>query len=307
MFNWFRRKSNPQPPPSSTPARAVLLRITLPQDRTEYAQIVAIASDGNTLGSWIGIAKADQAAAAMARNPTCDWKLRFGETPTGEYELAEIRQPETSDEVKALGAGRYLVLHPLSGNAAAAEAHGRTTLLIHGGEAKPTDGSIRLPDQALAELVALLATSQVRVSIVEATTPINQAQATRAARNYDWQYQDADDSSSLFSYYCQYYAWSTLFNANQPSSLFNDQQPDPTPAFDPSLLADVNVIPLPDNQDPSNTNTLNQGIDSTNAPTNNLEGIIQQDPQTPIELEKPDPTPVPCEAPDPVGDTAYGR
>ena len=304
MFNWFKRKAPPTQP-SPKPTCATSVRITLPQDRTEYARIVAFSTEGEILGSWIGLAKADPTAATMANNPTCDWKLRFGETPTGEYELAEIRQPKDTAEISALGAGRYLVLNPLSGNAAIAEAHGRTTLLIHGGNAQPTDGSIRLPDRALAELVSLI-TNQLRVSIKEATAPLDQTQANRTALSYDWQYQDSDDSSSLFSYYCQYYAWSSLFNSSSSGSLFNDP-PTPTPSFDPDTLAAVNVLPLPESPrptNPSNLSVINQAVENS---TNLDNTVLADPPQAPIELERPDPQPGQCEAPDPAGDTAYGR
>lgn len=325
MFDWlFKKKTSITATPRSNTVTRIV--VTLPADRTQFAKVEAFSSTDQQLGYWVGMCKADAGAARAAGNPTCDWRRKFGETPTGEYELSEIRKPANSEEQALFGSGEYLVLSPLSGNAAIAEAQGRTVLLIHGGKASPTDGSIRLPDRAVVELISLLTrnTLPVRVSVVEYAQAINQAQAEEIADDYDWQYS-TNNSPSLFSLYCQYYMWDSLLsssqNNNQNNVFYDSNQTPPDDGFygsnqtqpsltqndptvdqsvgDPAALALAGVQVLPDSV--------------TNSPVQ----LEAPDPttQSPIELERPDPAPIELERPDPVttnGDTtdnsnAYGR
>lgn len=314
MFDWLFKKKTTLPTPTQT-NRFARIVVTVPADRTEYARVEAFSENDQPLGYWVGICKADAGAARAAGNPTCDWRRKFGETPTGEYEISEIRQPKNQEEEDLFGSGSYIVLSPLSGNAAIAEAQGRTVLLIHGGEASPTDGSIRLPDRAMQELLTIITRNSsqdaIRVSVIEQAQAINQTQAREIADDYDWQCS-TNNSPSLFSLYCQYYMWDSLLNNANPglsqsasySSDFQnpDNQSPPTSDPDPATLALAGVQVLPDSI------------------TNNPVQLETPDPvQAPaIELERPEPTAQPAielETPDPVsngGDTvdtsnAYGR
>ena len=110
-------------------------------------------------GPWSAVGKADPELAAAGGNPSCDRLQRFGDTPTGTYEVFDLLPPESDARVVSrFGPHGILKLRPLSGEAAEADANGRTTLLIHGGDNPfaATDGSIRVPNPAVAELVLLV-------------------------------------------------------------------------------------------------------------------------------------------------------
>ena len=100
------------------------------------------------------------------------------------------RLPPSGNAQVALRFGPHgaLVLRPVSGEAALADANGRTTLLIHGGvdHLAPTDGSLRVPDAAVAEMVALLPAEpdllqRVRVEVEDGADCAEWADADGAA------------------------------------------------------------------------------------------------------------------------------
>ena len=158
--------STPVPPPSSvwwnalSSDRIASIQVVFDADRSQPGTLVMLDASGRLVsGPWAAIGKADSVMAADQGNPGCDPFLRFGDTPTGDYHVMDVL-PARTDEVgiAMFGANPVLRLRPLSGDAAMADSNGRTSLLIHGGReaTAPTDGSIRVPDEAMLSLISRL-------------------------------------------------------------------------------------------------------------------------------------------------------
>jgi len=167
----------------------------------------------------------------------------------------------------------------LSGDAAAADANGRTALLIHGGAggAAPTDGSIRVPDEAMASLLKVLpanpaaAKPRITVRVQQAaddsrpqawrTRPASLATADarhwRASGGYPssirrsatWQSPYYSDDGFWFAYYQQMYLFDLLNQAPYdqrctPGDYYPYVDPgcEPAPAADPDGAAAANAL-----------------------------------------------------------------
>ena len=182
-----------QPAPvQPQPARRELVRVVvrLPPGRNAPGTLRALDGAGRLVsGPWPTVGKADPALAAARGNPACDRLRHCGDTPTGGYHILG-RLPPSGDARLASRFGPHgaLVLRPVSGEAALADANGRTTLLIHGGNdhLAPTDGSLHVPDAAVAEMVALLPAEpdllqRVRVEVEDGADGARWAEADGAA------------------------------------------------------------------------------------------------------------------------------
>ena len=194
-----RRTSDPTPggpepaelaEPASTHRALAHIVVRLPPDRVAPGTLTALDEAGGVVsGPWPAVGKADPALAAAHGNPGCDRLRRFGDTPAGAYHLLD-RLPPSPDARLASRFGPHgaLVLRPVGGEAAMADANGRTTLLLHGGDdplAAP-DGALRVPDAAMAEIVALLpvepdALSGVRLEVEDGANGAGWARADAAA------------------------------------------------------------------------------------------------------------------------------
>lgn len=104
---------------------------------------------------WSCVGTADPALATSRGNPSRSRLQRFGDAPTGVFEIVDrVPPPENPQLLRMLGAFGAFVLRPVSGQAAEADANGRTSLMIHGGPDAfaATDGSLRIPEQAMEVL-----------------------------------------------------------------------------------------------------------------------------------------------------------
>ena len=91
-------------------------------------------------------ARADDAAAARYRNIERNPLLPYGDTPLGVYRVVGILKsgPDTEFDLESFGGHRVILLEPVSGDAALADANGRFQLLIQAGDLGPSGGLRRL-------------------------------------------------------------------------------------------------------------------------------------------------------------------
>lgn len=192
-----------QPVKKAAPAQVARITVILPHDRAVPGTLTATDAAGNPLsGPWPALGRADDGLASTRGNPGRNPLHPFGDTPTGEFEvvgrLPAHEDPRAREIFGNLGA---LTIRPASGQAMEADANGRTQFLIHGGPTlqAATDGSIRIPDEAMTELLSLMpanpgaARPRIRVLVGEASaeradwspTSVDRAQiASVGARAY---------------------------------------------------------------------------------------------------------------------------
>lgn len=150
----------------------ILVRVTA--DRTQLGDLQAF-DDSNTVvfGPVPCYCKADNAEAAKKGNPTRNPELRFGDTPTGNYN-GFIAPPAVGADEKHLrmfGPSQVISLDPVSGQALRAKQNGRTGILIHGGalnaagKLRPTFGCVRLANEHQAALLKALPAGKLRVRV----------------------------------------------------------------------------------------------------------------------------------------------
>jgi hypothetical protein len=145
--------------------------VELPLDRGFCGRLVAFDDVGKLLcGPFAVAARAGDARARTAANPTRNPLLRYGDTPTGTYRVTRIVRAEAQQD---LGPHGVIVLEATAGDAALAEANGRYRLFIQGGEPGPdgalrsTSGNLRLADADLAALMVALGEEKIlRVDVV---------------------------------------------------------------------------------------------------------------------------------------------
>lgn len=113
------------------------------------------------------LGKADSATAAAHNNAPLDSLQRFGNTPTGSYDVRQIISTGagTNYDVNKYGPNGAIVLAPASGDALSAKLNGRTGLLIHSGRDKgtgklvPTNGCIRVSNADMKRIVDAIVVS----------------------------------------------------------------------------------------------------------------------------------------------------
>lgn len=198
--------------PTGAPASGVArLEVTLPPDRSRAGSLRALDGAGVVVaGPWPVTAKADPALAAARGNPDCDWRLACGETPTGTYQVVARLQGTP----RSLGPHEALMLRALSGQAATAEANGRALLMIHGGRpGAATDGSLRLPDAAMGELLALLPPDPA--TLVPPLRVVIEEREDAAAEEDDWDQWSwqgplDEETGDLVDFLARVYLWDAL-------------------------------------------------------------------------------------------------
>ena len=142
------------------------LRIQLPKDRN-YTGVLRVEDDlGRALaGPFLVCARANDLAASEHGNPRRLQALPYGDTPVGGYRIARIAGTGRGTQFEASQFGRagIIVLEPVSGEAAIAEANGRWYIGIHGGapgahgRLRSTNGCVRMRDEDVAAVISAIA------------------------------------------------------------------------------------------------------------------------------------------------------
>lgn len=139
------------------------LVIELPRDRLQLGTLW-LEDDRHRIvaGPFPALGKADGITATRYSNRFRTSVRLYGDTPVGEYRVIAIRRTGPGTlyaNQSAYGPNSTIVLEPLSGDAAVAQAFGRTEFLIQGGDLgvngglRPTNGSIRLSNTSMAVLL----------------------------------------------------------------------------------------------------------------------------------------------------------
>jgi hypothetical protein len=137
--------------------------IELPKDRS-YTGILRLKDDNDFIlaGPYLVCGRASDMAASEHGNPSRMPVLPYGDTPTGRYRVDSKPIPTgrgTPYDASQFGSAGVILLEPVSGEAAIAEANGRYTFLIQGGapgshvRLRTTNGCIRMFDADLRELI----------------------------------------------------------------------------------------------------------------------------------------------------------
>ena len=137
--------------------------VRLARDRRRCGSLAVFDDEGESVFAPFAVAGLASAGTAAAHgNPSRNPLLPYGDTPKGTYRARPLL-PGNFVASPDLGSGGAILLEPVAGDAALAEANGRFRLFIHGGAPgsggalRATAGSIRVSDEALAVLLALLA------------------------------------------------------------------------------------------------------------------------------------------------------
>jgi len=134
----------------------------LPKNRYSHGKIWVLNEAGAVeKGPYECYGKADSQIAKEHNNPLRDMTLPFGDHPTGTYTVVNIQK----DKQPAHSYGAFFILlSPKDGAALVAKAHGRQGLAIHGGDMsvaglmRPTEGCLRVTNEAITEIAALVET-----------------------------------------------------------------------------------------------------------------------------------------------------
>ena len=118
--------------------------VVLPKNRVNPGTLELRDGDTVVAGPFPVLGKADNQAAAQKGNPTRNPEREDGDTPLGEYGITEV-VPTGGPAMPAhsYGPNGALRLNPVAGQALIAKRNGRTGLLIHGGDPRPSDGGLR--------------------------------------------------------------------------------------------------------------------------------------------------------------------
>jgi hypothetical protein len=141
------------------------LVIRLPDDRNHVGSLILEGDDGSViLGPFDVCGRADDRVAARQGNPRRNRLIPYGDTPLGTYRVRQILQSGTATDFPSerFGPNEVVVLDPIDGEAALADANGRFQVLIHGGVEEPdgrlrvTNGALRLANSHQQALVCLV-------------------------------------------------------------------------------------------------------------------------------------------------------
>lgn len=183
VFGWQEPPAEARLSPATAPdapqdgGRERTIRAELPADRLSNGTLTVEDEDGRVvLGPHPVVCAVDKAFAARAGNPDASRRRPFGDVPTGRYRYLGLARPGDvalpTDE--NTGPHPVLVFRAIDGEAAMAEAAGRGDLLLHGGPAEPTLGTLRLADDILAAVLASItpgSASSAVVTLVVADSP----------------------------------------------------------------------------------------------------------------------------------------
>ena len=155
-----RRTGMPAPLPSMAAPDAAApnrLIIRLSKNRDRYGTLSLHDSAGGVVeGPFPAIGRASSVLAIRAGNPDRLPTRPFGDTPLGTYRLRRLEAaPSSPKGLASHGPHGRLILAPVSGDAALADAAGRFEFAIQGGRLGPggalrsTDGAIRVHDTTI--------------------------------------------------------------------------------------------------------------------------------------------------------------
>ena len=137
----------------------VRILVRLPNDRDYAGSLHLEGDDGSVIaGPFEVCGRADDASARVRGNPRRERILPGGDTPLGRYRVATEVAGEALP-AEQFGPHGVLVLEPMDGEAALADANGRFRLLIQGGSSgpgrllRPTNGSLRLANRHMRVLI----------------------------------------------------------------------------------------------------------------------------------------------------------
>lgn len=145
------------------------LIVTLPRNRDFEGSLRLEDHNGRLLaGPFAVCGRADGEMARRYGNSSRQTVLPFGDTPLGRYRMAGVLPSGARTSLPAERFGPYgvIVLRPMAGEAALADANGRFYIVIQGGKLgpgrrlRPTSGSLRLADKDQKRLVRALRKSQ---------------------------------------------------------------------------------------------------------------------------------------------------
>ncbi len=153
------------------------LIVELLPNRDRCGGISLIDANGRKVrGPFPVAARSSDNIAVTNGNPQRDTLLRFGDTPIGGYLVRRILKSGSGTKFPASRFGPHglIVMEPVTGDAACADANGRFHFLIIGGDLssdrklRSTAGSLRLRNDHLRSLIKALAQrSDVRCEITE--------------------------------------------------------------------------------------------------------------------------------------------
>ena len=140
--------------------------VTFPADRVLGGELQLLDPAGKRLaGPFPVCGRVDDRQAELHHNSSRNPLLPFGDIPLGEYQVTQVVEsgPGTSWDSAEFGSGGIVLLLPIGGDAALAEANGRFGFFIHGGNSlrggalRPTeDGSLRLLNSDQRKLVGAM-------------------------------------------------------------------------------------------------------------------------------------------------------
>lgn len=140
------------------PAPLLTIEVALHRDRRRGGTLKVLDADAGVAGGpWFAYGRADEVRAASHGNPDADPLRILGHTPFGRYVVEDFIQPDQHPGgVAAIGRCGALRLRGIEGDAARTD--GRNPILLHGGAGPemPTDGAIRVSDDAMAAILTLM-------------------------------------------------------------------------------------------------------------------------------------------------------
>jgi hypothetical protein len=140
------------------------LEIELPVERMSAGRLTFVNDGGGVIAGpfWV-LGEADNRSAMAHGNPDRSPLLRYGDTPSGRFDISGFLRPETDPRmVHTYGPNGAIRLEPVGGDAALAAENGRIGLLIHGGDPgpngglRPTNGCLRLADSDMLSLMTAI-------------------------------------------------------------------------------------------------------------------------------------------------------
>jgi hypothetical protein len=147
------------------------IRISLPDNRDYEGRLEAFDLSGAVVfGPVPAAGRAHDEPAAAHENPSRNPLLPYGDTPLGTFVASGVVESGGGRglDAEVFGPHGVVLLEPVAGQAALADAHGRLRLFIQGGGdtdqgLRATAGAIRLRDLDQEQLVALVRRASGRV------------------------------------------------------------------------------------------------------------------------------------------------
>lgn len=155
---------------SRTVRRVVRLSVEFPVNRDRCGELKLLDEQGRTVcGPFPVAGRASDVTARNNGNPTRNPLFRYGDTPVGSYRVQSLLKsgPRTNFPASQWGPNGVVVIEPVDGEAAIAEANGRFRFLITGGDLSndgglvSTAGGLRLSNRHMRALVRALSRDTV--------------------------------------------------------------------------------------------------------------------------------------------------